>query len=191
MKKVMSHEESLQLITKMINSSKDNLKNNSVFFLLWGWLVLSASIIHFVLIQIPYRYAWLPWPVMMVAGAIASVVIGIRIGKKTKVITYFDKMLIYLWYGFFVIVLIIVVLGNLGKLNWQEIQGIIMLLYGLGTFVSGGVLKFKPLIIGGILSWILAIAAFFVAYQYVLLLVAVSIIIAYLVPGYMLRKIEK
>ena len=58
---------------------------------------------------------------------------------------------------------------------------LIISLYGMGTFISGGILKFKPLIIGGIACWIISIIAFFVANEYVLLLTALSIIIAYLI----------
>ena len=190
MENKMSHEQSLELITKMINTSKANLKDNSIFFLLWGWLVLFAAITHYFLMEFSVSYAWLPWPVMMTGGGIASAVIGIRIGKKSNVMTYFDKSLMYLWYGFFYVVVFIVVMGGIGKLSWQQVQALIILLYGLGTFVSGGILKFKPLIFGGIFAWIVAIIVFFADYQNTLLLSAISIVVAYLIPGYMLRKKE-
>lgn len=190
MENKMSHEQSLELIAKMINTSKANLKDNSIFFLLWGWLVLIAAISHYVLLQLSWHYAWLPWPVLMIGGSVASVIIGYRIGRRAKVMTWFDKTLMYFWYGFFFVVMAIIVMGGVGKLDWQQVQALIILLYGLGTFVSGGILKFKPLIIGGILAWIIGVMVFFADYQYTLILSAFSIIAAYLIPGYMLRKKE-
>ncbi len=184
----LTNEESLGIIHQMIATSKNNLKDNSFFFLLWGWLVLAASLSHFVLLQLQWSYAFLPWPILMNLGVIISIVAGYRMGKKTKVMSHIDKMMIYLWYGFLAVILILISMALLGRLNWITVYPTIIVLYGLGTFVSGGVLKFKPLILGGIACWLIAITAFFVQPQYVLLLTALSIIMAYLIPGYLLKS---
>lgn len=183
----LTQQQSLKIIQEMIATSKNNLKDNSFFFLLWGWLVLIASLSNFVLIQIGHEYAYLPWPVLMILGGITSGVAGYRIGKKAKVISHVDKMVMFLWWGFMVVMMIILFMAGFNKIDWNVTHPLIISLYGLGTFVSGGVLKFKPLIIGGIASWIISIIAFFVTPEYVLLLIALSIIIAYLIPGYMLK----
>ena len=47
---------------------------------------------------------------------------------------------------------------------------------------------FFPLILGGMCCWIIALGAFFLKEDYMLLMVALSIIIAYLIPGYLLRS---
>jgi len=187
----IDQQNSLQLIQEMIETSKTNYSENAVFFLLWGWLVLAASIIHFILLKIGYMYSFLPWPILMTAGAIASGIIGARIGKRSTVWSYIDKMMVYLWYGFFITVVIMIVFTVLGHISWQVTQPLIISMYGLGTFVSGGVLKFRPLIYGGILSWICAIVAFFLPYEYGLLLIALSIVVAYLIPGYLLQHKSK
>jgi hypothetical protein len=173
----------------MIATSKNNYKDNSFFFLLWGWLVLAASLLHFALLYVTgaREYAWIPWPVLMSAGAVISVIAGYRMGKKSNVMSHVDKMLIYLWYGFFSVFTIILFMAIFGKLSWMMMHPLIIALYGLGTFVTGGVLKFRLLIIGGVAAWIIAFAAFFVSSQYILLLTALSIVIAYLIPGYMLK----
>jgi hypothetical protein len=183
----LTQDQSLKIIYEMIETSKNNLKDNSFFYLLWGWLVLAASLIHFALLYVPYKYAFLPWPILMTAGAIASAVAGYRIGSKSKVMTHVDKMIIYLWYGFLIVVTTLIVMTVLGFMTWGVTNPIIISMYGLGTFVSGGALKFKPLIIGGIGAWVIAVIAFMVPMQYVLLLTALSIVIAYLIPGYMLK----
>jgi hypothetical protein len=171
----------------MIATSKNNLKDNSFFYLLWGWLVLVASLSHFTLILLEVKYAFLPWPVLMFSGGIVSAIAGYRIGKRSKVVSHVDKMIMYLWWGFLVVIFIILFISAMGKISWTTSNALIITMYGLGTFVSGGVLKFKPLIIGGVASWVIALAAYFVPQQFVLLLVALSIIIAYLIPGYMLK----
>ena len=63
-----------------------------------------------------------------------------------------------------------------------------ILFYGLGTFVSGRVLKFRPLVIGGIFNWALAIISVYVHFDYQLLIAAAAILTSYIIPGYLLRS---
>jgi hypothetical protein len=187
----LTEQQSMKIIQEMIATSKNKIKDNSFFYLLWGWLVLIASLSHYFLLKMSYyEYAYLPWPILMLGGMVVSIIAGIRLGKKAKVISHFDNMMIYLWYGFFFTLMIIIVMSAFQKIPWVTTHSLIISLYGLGTFVSGGVLRFKPLIIGGIACWIIAVIAFFVASENVLLLTALSIIISYLIPGYMLKSKE-
>lgn len=48
----LSNKESLKLITEMINTAKGNIQNSYIFFLIWGWLVMLASLLHYGLINI-------------------------------------------------------------------------------------------------------------------------------------------
>jgi hypothetical protein len=187
----LTEQQSMKIIQEMIATSKNRIKDNSFFYLLWGWLVLIASLSHYLLLRMSYyEYAYLPWPILMFGGMVASIIAGIRLGKKAKVVSHFDKTMIYLWYGFFFTLMVILVMAAYQKIPWTSANPLIISLYGLGTFVSGGVLRFKPLIIGGISCWIISVIAFFVAPENVLLLTALSIIISYLVPGYMLKSKE-
>lgn len=183
----LTQQQSLKIIQEMIATSKNNLKDNSFFYLLWGWLVLVASLTHFTLLQIGWSHPYIVWPVLMTLGAVVSVIAGYRLGKKAKVMSHVDKMIIYLWYGFLAVMSILIAMAIVGKISWTMLYPVIIALYGLGTFVSGGVLKFKPLIVGGVVCWIISVAAFFTPPLYVLLLIALSVIIAYLVPGYLLK----
>jgi hypothetical protein len=191
METTFSEKDSLRVITEMIENSRAKIRDNGFFYLLWGWLVLIASLSNFVLLQIEYEQAWLPWPILMFGGGIVSGIAGYRLGKKTKVKTMFDTTMIYLWYGFLVTLFLILFTAGFGKISWNVTNTLIIALYGLGTFVSGGVLKFKPLIIGGIFSWGIAVPTLFIPEIYSLLMVALSIIVAYLIPGYMLNTREK
>lgn len=188
----LTERESFKIIQEMIATSRNKIKNNSFFFLLWGWLVLIASLSHYTILRfnISHEYAYLPWPILMLGGMIVSIIAGIRLGKHAKVISHFDKMMMFLWWGFCITIFLVLIMTSFEKISWTSAYALIIALYGLGTFVSGGVLKFKPLIIGGIASWIISIAALFVSPTNVLLLMALSIIIAYLIPGYMLKSKE-
>lgn len=188
MEKQIDEKMSLQIITEAIENAKSKFKDNGFFYLLWGWLVLGASLLEYGLIQFTSTpLHWLGWPIIMTIGGIVSAIYGYRLGKKSVVITFVDTAMIYLWQGFVVSILLVIVVGVFNQISWHFINPLIIVFYGLGTFVSGGILKFKPLIIGGIMAWAIAIIAFFVQSEVQLLLMAAAITIAYLVPGYMLK----
>jgi hypothetical protein len=62
------------------------------------------------------------------------------------------------------------------------------MLYGIPTFLSGVVMQFKSLKIGGIACWILALLSAFISPVYGLLLLAAGMVAAWIIPGYLLRK---
>ena len=90
------------------------------------------------------------------------------------------------------------ILASTGKFGpaqtgWKTSFLLIMGLYGLGTFISGGLLRFKPLIYGGVASFVLVvltatIPALFADFQRALIMLGLSIVVSYLIPGYMLKR---
>ena len=105
--------------------------------------------------------------------------------KKHQVKTYIESYLGYLWLamGFAMIIIMFVMV----KYHNQQSMPFFILLYAIGTFTSGGILQFKPLIIGGSICFILCILAFFVGDYYQLLLIALSVLVSYIIPGHLLK----
>lgn len=181
----LSEQESLRIISQMIQTAKENFNDNGFFYLLWGWLVFIAALTQFCLIHIQYELNYMPWPVLMTAGGIISFIYGYRQEKKAKVKTHLDSFMGYLWGGF--VISLLIVLGMMPKISVEVAYPIIMILYGLGTFVSGGVLKFTPLILGGITCWAIAIISLFFNFEIQLLLIAFAVLLSYIIPGHMLK----
>ena len=72
--------------------------------------------------------------------------------------------------------------------NWTILYSMVLMMYGVPTFLSGVVMQFTPLKIGGIVCWVLAIVASFIPPMYILLLIALAVVAAWIIPGYMIRK---
>lgn len=181
-----SPEQSLHLIRSMIDKTKQDMSDNSIYFLVWGWITFIACTAQFVLQHIyAYEKHYQVWWLVIV-GVIFSVYKGITDDKKQKVRTYIGDSMSYLWIGmgiaFFVLSMI------LTRIGWGSvIFPFFMLLYGLGTFVSGNFIRFRPLIVGGIIAWALAIGATFAEADYQVLFAAAAILFSYIIPAYMLR----
>lgn len=185
--KNFTEKESLALIQEMITNAKKNFKDNGFHYLLWGWLVFIASISHYVLLTVVnFDKPYLPWPILMSLGAVTAVVYGMTQKSKEHVKTYMDQFMGFLW-GAFVISLGIV-LVFMHKLGPEVAYPFILILYGIGTFTSGGMLKFPLLIFGGIACWVLAVISFFVGFEHQLLLIALAVLVSYIIPGHVLKN---
>lgn len=188
MKKEINEQKSMDIILETIENAKENFRDDGFFYLLWGWLVLAASVLQLALIVfIETPYNWVGWPVLMTLGGILSGIHISKLSKECRVKSHFDTVMIYLWWGFMISILLILGVTFAGVLKFYMMNALIIVLFSLGTFVSGGILKFSPLKIGAVSGWIIAGFAFFVTNEYQLLLVALAIIVAYLIPGYILK----
>lgn len=182
----LTAQESLDIITTMIREAKGNVQRNNFYFLLWGWVVMLANLGMFTLIQMGYPHPYVVWAITIPAW-ILTLIMGFRQGRKSSSPSHFDKISGTLWLSFGVVVFTVVGFGF--KLNYQ-INPLIITLCAIPTFVSGVILKFKPLMVGGVLFWLFGIAGFLVAREYQPLVGAVAITCGYLIPGYMLRNVK-
>lgn len=182
----MNERQSLQIITQMIETAKNNITHSSFYFLLWGWAVFAASIIHYILLMSNFSLHFLPWPVLMTAAGVVAGIHGYKDSKTPRTKTYFDKFLSSLWISTtFAIVTLLVLISLLADFKTAYVSVIVV--FGLGTIVTGSILKFAPLIIGGIMAWLCAISYLWVDFPEALLVMALAILSSYIIPGYLLR----
>lgn len=182
-KEKLTNENSLKLITEMIETAKSNVNDNGFFLRLWGWIVIIGCFGHFGLLKFTdYEYPYIAWSIIIV-GIIWSPIYGIKLAKKEKVKTHIDKLHTYIWLVFFVNYIIILVF--MAKLNYYICPLILMIAAG-SVFMTGLMIKFKPLLYSAIFIWIVAISCFYISNEIQLLLGALACV-GYLVPGYMLK----
>ena len=182
--KSLTGEEGLAIIQRMINQAKQQYSDDSFMYLLWGWLVFIASSSHYILESIGVANPWMVW-LLMPLGGIISAIYGRKKRRERPVKTYIDEFNEYLLTAFMVSLFIVLFFMQRLQLNCYPM---VMMVYGVWLYISGGCLKFKPIMYGGIANWILAVAAFFVDFNMQLLLLALAVLIGYIIPGYMLRN---
>ena len=182
-----SPQESLQLIQSMINKAQNRFYENGHLYLLWGWVIVVCSIASFVSIyffqnQKNLSYIWM----LTLPTTVYQMIYLARVKKNKTVKTYADEINGYVWLVFvcmgFLVGIIIGKSGHVALFN-----PLILMLYGMPTFLSGVILKFKPLRIGAICCWVLSLLSVFVPIEFSYLLLTMAVISAWLVPGYLLR----
>ena len=185
-----SGEQSLELIRSMINKAKNQFSENGHLYLVWGWVVFICSVTQFVLLHfLNYEKHYLVWLFIWVA-VVYQFIYLYRNRNKQLVKTYMSEILSYVWQVFIVLILLTTFLFSMlpeGE-RYKFIDPFILLLYGMPTFLSGKILRFTPLVLGGIGCWILSMASAYLPYEYQMLCLAFAVIVAWIVPGYLLRK---
>lgn len=182
----MTEAESLSIISGMINHAKNRFSETGHLYLLWGFVILICCITQFIMLYFFKNnnsyYIWFStWLV-----AIYQFYYLFRKQKRERVKTYTDEIIGFVWLTFMICSFILVYI--LIKSNtFHAINACVLVMYGMPTFLSGVILRFKSLRVGGIICWLLAIAAMFTSYQYQLLLLALAVIAAWIIPGYLLR----
>lgn len=181
-----SPEESLQVIQTMINKTKDAVADDSFYFLFWGWLVFGCCISDYILkiyfICPNHSVVWFLMPV----GAVISWLYSARQSKKQKVKSFVNECLGYLWVAIAISFIVLVII-NIGSGVWQTAFTYYILLYAIGTFVSGSLIRFKPLVYGGLINFVLAAVSIRFNFDNQLLVGAVAILASYIIPGHLLR----
>ena len=183
----LSPEKQLQLIQSTIAQAKENLSNHSFPFLFWGWLVSFTALINFLLLSYSSfgEKSNLIWPVSMVIGAIYIVLYYRKAEKTERHLTHLEYFLSRLWMVLGAILLLFSFCITFIDLSpWFFFPFIA----GLGTVISGVVLKFTPLSLGGILLLAFPFYSANAGEETLLLLYAMVIIVAYLIPGYLLKR---
>jgi hypothetical protein len=185
MEETLSPRESLELIAEAIAKTKEDLQGNSFGFLLWGWLIAVASFSFFLLRQYTaFEFYFIPFPVVAAIGLI-STAIWLRRRNTRTTLSYTTYFLNKLWVVLGVCFLMVVFINvSQGKVPFTYT----LIIAGIGTLVSGWVMRFRPLVIGGILLLVASVLSVYVVEAYKPLLHGISIVAGFLVPGYLLKK---
>lgn len=176
----------INVIEEMIEKTKHKYSDNGYMFLLWGWLVFTSALAHFLIMKFSeYPYPFITWAILMPLGGVMSMIYAKKEDKKAYAKTYTDDVMKYTWIAFGIT--LAAILFNMGKLM-QYTYPMVMIAYGVPTFISGGVFKFKPLVYGGLASFALGLISFYLTFDVQLLMLAIAVLLAYIIPGHILKS---
>ncbi len=184
--KDFSPQESLQLIRSMIETTRNSMSDSSHYYLLWGWATMIGCLIqYFLLVVVNYEHHYFAWFVTPVALLLHFIFIY-RDHKKEKVKTFISDATGYLWMiiGFSYFALSFV----FAKIGWQYCFPFYIMLYAIGTYISGSLISFKPMAYGGAACLVLVVITPYLRYEEQILSAAFAILISYIIPGHLLRN---
>ena len=184
-----SGEESLRLIQSMINRAQDKFAENGHLYLLWGWVVFVCSLTQFGLQRIFHlspENTWMVWLLTWVA-LIYQIAYIRQKRRKLEVRTYTQDIVSYVWIVFGISTMLMAFI--LGTNNQPMLVNPVLLVsYGIPTFLSGIIIRFRPLIWGAVFCWVLAVICSQLKTDLQLVLIALAVLLAWIIPGYQLRN---
>lgn len=190
----MTPEDSIKIISDMINKTREDLSDNSFYFLLWGYVVSLACITHFITIRLLLNfglqhqislYSGLLWGTFIMAGILIQYIKIARKGNFKRVKTYAGEFMAVNWQVNGALIILIGIFCY--KFNIHP-SPFILAICGAATFVSGVIIRHKAFITGSLFMFLFSIACLFINSDYQLLITATAVIIGYLIPGYSLKK---
>lgn len=189
METTLTPEQSLKLIESMIGQAKKSFSRISFYFLLWGALLILAMVTTYLLRD--QAEGWrhgAPWGIVGLVGGIVSAIHGVQQGRKEPVSNPMDGIIGWLWSSFVITLLIVIVCSVLVQ---RDPGALITLLTGIPTFMTGQIMRFRPLVIGGLIFWGAGILMHFTGDALVLtMLYCGAMLFGYIVPGIMLKRQE-
>ena len=160
----MNEKESLELIAQMIRVTKQSIGSGcGNKFLMYGYTAAILSIVIYALVYFTGNSAWSAgWFLMFLPFLVSSVR---EKRNRPKVVTYTDRMINETWRVigalFVLTVLTMIVLGFvIGRVNFGLMMPLALLYCGMGTSITGLVIKESSLTYFPLLALVTAIYMF-------------------------------
>jgi len=193
----IDEKQSLRVIREMIQVSHKSIRNDGILFIVWGWI---SFINYFFLSYLPGVYIT-THQIMEIVRTLSVLLplLGLTytlyyiLKQRKKVQTYIGISIRYVWFSLFIsMVMINLILFNINhSINFELQHPIFMVLIAFAITVTGGILRYKMIIIGGIIFGILAVIASHLKLQEQLLVEAIAWAIAFIIPGHILYSQRK
>lgn len=188
----LTNEQSVQVIKAMLELSQTRLKSDGILFLVWGW---SSTLSYFFLYYLPARMAtgyWLTKGINILKIALPVLAIlftAYYLYKQNKrVSTYIGTSIRYVWATVIgsMVAINLIQFNILGEINFELQHPIFMILIAFGTIMTGSMIRYKLIVVGGVVFGLLAFAASYFELQDQLLIESIAWLIAFVVPGHIL-----
>lgn len=185
--KEINPNESLEIMQNMIMKAQKNYSIDSFYYIMWGWLTFIASMLSYFLNPILRDKSGFIW-LLMPLGAIISFIYGSKQAKKQKVKTHIETHVNQVWLTLG-LAFVAIVFAIFSQVKFEIIPTFI-LLYGIGIFCTGRIIRFTPMTIGGAMCFPLFIFCCYYSFENVLsqyLILAFALLVSYIIPGHLLK----
>jgi cell division protein FtsW (lipid II flippase) len=179
-----SEQDSLKLINEMIGKAKKSYITKGTASIVWGIIIFLCSIINWSEQHFKYNFPFDIWLLTLVA-LILQVYFSIKENRSRQFVSYEGIVIQHTWIAFSASIFILSFYLARHSQNGQSAT-LIMMLYGIPTYITGGVTKFKPMIFGGVFCWVASFISIYTSIEIDLLLIAVCGLFAWLIPGVIL-----
>ena len=181
----LTPEQSLLLISKTIEETKERFKENGHIFIFWGTLTLIVFASQLILSLLEF-YKYTMYPVYLFPiGGIYMIYIWVKEKKKNVPKTIIGNILGNIGWiiGMNLLIMGFFCSGQLG----EAMAPVFIILLALMSIVCGLSINFKPLTIGGILVNLIGLGSFFLDRDYHGFSMMLGAVVGLIIPGILLN----
>ena len=202
--KKMTERESLELITAMINRTKERYVGDGNIMLMWGYLSVVVAALVWILLVKTHNPAWnWLWFAIGIIGGIATPIMDKKQRVKYGVKSYSDKLTSQIWtiVGISAFVATLFCLGFSllkGYDAWKMMFAFALIIVPMAEMAQGIVIREKSLVIGGAIGLVggifivCCIAAEVPLYANMILpIFIVAFICMMIIPGHIINRKAK
>ncbi len=213
--KQLTEKESLAIITDMVNKVKNHYHENGTYLILWGTVITICGLVSAAERFWSFSIGFDIWILTLIA-VVPQIWLIIRERKRKKVITHTESAIDTIWIVYMITIVCIILYGNIiyftspGLLKASGIElfskniatgetkpfrlfapsfsSIFLMIYAFPTLATGMITKYRPMIIGAILTYGFFVLSLFTDFAVDMLLSSLGAISCWLIPGLMLRS---
>jgi hypothetical protein len=210
-----NEQESLRLITEMIQKAKSHFHESGTSAILWGAVIAICGLVSFAEWQWNFSIGFDIWWLTL-AAVVPQVWIIVRESRLKIVKTHQQAATDIVWMIYAISILALVIYqsvvpgvtdrglaqegiqllsknpatGEITNFHYfiPSFTSIYLVLYAFPTIATGLIAKFKPMIAGAILCYGFFVLSLFTSFGYDMLLSALAGIFNWLLPGLLLRS---
>ena len=184
-KSTLSPEQSLLLISKTIEETKERFKENGHVLVFWGTLMLIVIGSQFILSLLEfYKFTMYPVYLYPLVGGVYMIYIWVK-EKKNMPKTIIGNILVNIGW---IVGMNLMIMGFFFSSQLGEaIAPVFLILLALMIIVSGLSIKFKPLTIGGALVNLIGLGSFFLDRDYHGFSMMLGAVVGLIIPGILLN----
>ena len=185
--KKLNEQESLELITQMIQNTKFKMvKNAGTPFLVWGYMTVMTSLLVWYLLKETGNYYWQFLWLLMPAVSYPVTIYSQR-KKQRMAKTYIDRIVGYVWVVFGLCGLLI---SCVSMIYWSlPILFVILLMMGMGTTLTGLIINLVT--VSGVLGIFASLGCLYIDKFDQILLFALAFVFMMVIPGHYLNIMSK
>ncbi|MHA8062081.1 hypothetical protein PQG22_12495 [Aquirufa beregesia] len=176
---ILNPNESLAIIQKVVNSTRQDYHIQRKFYILWGMLIAVASFSQYAILNhilsIPWFYPWIFFPGI---GLILSIFWGLS-SKKTS-LSYYNHFVLTMWFTLYIAIGLSLFISLFNQISPFPY---LLVCVGIGTSISGFLMKNRLFILCGLIFGIGAIYCLYLPFQQQLLLNGACMIIGNVMPN--------
>ena len=180
-----TEQQSLKLISEMISKVKRSYVTKGIASIVWGVLIIVCSLLTWAQVQFKFDLGFDVW-LLVLAAVIPQIFFSIKEKKQKNFVSHDEQTMQYLWGTFGICIFILSFYTS--KFGNAHDTTLYMMMYGIPTFITGGIFRFRPMIFGGLACWVLSVISVFTPFSTNMLFMAACGLFAWLIPGIILWR---